>query len=111
MALIDGATAHAFPGLPGAGLMLDAIHVAAMGIWVGGLAAFLVAPDRRFARYAGGAIAVSLASGLVLALAHLGSPAALVTTATDGRWPSRSRWSAPRWRWHCSVATESSRGS
>jgi copper transport protein len=80
MALIDGAGAHAFPGLPGAGLVVDAIHVAAMAIWVGGLAAFLFAPDRRFARYAGGAIAVSLASGLVLALAHLGSPAALVTT-------------------------------
>jgi copper transport protein len=60
--------------------VVDAIHVAAMGIWVGGLAAFLVAPERRFARYAGGAIAVGLASGLVLALAHLGSPAALVTT-------------------------------
>ena len=79
MALIDGAGAHAFPGLPGAGLLVDAIHVAAMGIWVGGLAAFLFAPDRRFTPYARGAIAVSVASGLVLALAHLGSVAALVT--------------------------------
>src|SRR5207253_8034129 len=46
MALIDGASAHAIPGLPGAGLLLDAIHVAAMAIWVGGLVAFLFAPDR-----------------------------------------------------------------
>jgi copper transport protein len=80
MALIDGASAHAIPGLPGAGLLLDAIHVAAMGIWVGGLAAFLFAPDRRFGRYAIGGLALAIGSGLVLALAHLGSPAALVTT-------------------------------
>jgi putative copper export protein len=80
MALIDGATAHAFPGLPWAGLLVDATHVGAMAIWVGGLAAFLLVPDRRFSRYAGGAIAVSVVSGLVLALAHLGSLGALVTT-------------------------------
>jgi putative copper export protein len=51
-----------------------------MGIWVGGLAAFLFAPDRRFSRYAIGGLAVAVGSGLVLALAHLGSPAALLTT-------------------------------
>jgi copper transport protein len=60
--------------------VLDAIHVAAMGIWVGGLAAFLFAPDRRFGRYAIGGLAVAIGSGLLLALAHLGSPSALVTT-------------------------------
>jgi putative copper export protein len=80
MALVDGASAHAIVGLPGAGLMLDAIHVAAMAIWVGGLAAFVFAPDRRFGRYAIGGLAVAIGSGLLLALAHLGSPAALVTT-------------------------------
>ncbi len=80
MALIDSATAHAFPGLPGAGLLVDAIHVVAMGIWVGGLAAFLFAPDRRFRPYATGGLAVAIGTGLVLALAHLGSPGALVTT-------------------------------
>lgn len=80
MALVDGASAHAIPGLPGAALVLDAIHVAAMGIWVGGLAAFLVAPDRRFSRYAIGGLAMAIASGLLLALAHLGSPAVLLTT-------------------------------
>ena len=80
MALVDGAAAHAIVGLRGAGLVLDAIHVAAMGIWVGGLAAFLLAPHRRFTRYAMGGLAVAIASGLLLALAHLGSAAALLTT-------------------------------
>ncbi len=80
MVLIDGATAHAFSGLPGVGLLVDAIHVAAMAIWVGGLAAFLFARDRGLAPYSRGALAVAIVSGLVLALAHLGSPATLVTT-------------------------------
>jgi putative copper export protein len=60
--------------------VVDAIHVAAMGIWVGGLAAFLLARDARFTNYARGAIAVSIATGLLLALGHLGSLANLVTT-------------------------------
>ena len=80
MALIDGATAHAIPGLPGAGLLLNAVHVAAMGLWVGGLVAFLYAPDRRFTSYAVGAFAVSVGSGLLLALAHLGFPPALLSS-------------------------------
>src|SRR5207253_10351426 len=80
MALIDGAGAHAIPGLPGAGLLLDAIHVAAIGIWVGGLAGLLLAPDRRFRPYAIGGFAVAIGSGVLLALAHLGSPVAPVTT-------------------------------
>jgi copper transport protein len=81
MALVDGASAHSIQGLPGASVLVDAIHVAAMGLWVGGLVAFLVAPDRRFRPYAIGGLAVAIGSGLVLALTHLGSPAALVTTA------------------------------
>jgi len=80
MALIDGASAHAIAGLSGAGLLLDAIHVAAMGVWVGGLAALLLAPNRRFRPYAIGTLAVAIGTGLLLALAHLGSPGALVTT-------------------------------
>ena len=80
MALIDGASGHAIPGLPGAGVLLDAFHVAAMGLWVGGLAAFLYAPDRRFAPYAAWGFGVSVASGLLLALAHIGFPTALLTT-------------------------------
>jgi copper transport protein len=80
MALIDGASAHAIPGPPGAGLALNAVHVAAMGLWVGGLVAFLWVPHRRFAPYAIGAFAVSVASGLVLALAHVGFPPALLAS-------------------------------
>jgi copper transport protein len=60
--------------------VLNAVHVAAMGIWVGGLAAFLLAPDRRFSRYAVGAVTVGVGSGLVLAVAHTGFPPELATT-------------------------------
>jgi copper transport protein len=80
VALIDGASAHAIPGLPAAGQVLVSIHVAAMGIWVGGLAAFLVVPDRRFGRYAALCFAVAAISGLVLAVAHVGLLQALMTT-------------------------------
>jgi putative copper export protein len=81
MALIDGATAHAIPGLPGANLVLVGLHVVGMAIWVGGLAAFLLAPDRRFSRYAAAAFAVAIGSGILLAVAHTGFPPALATTA------------------------------
>jgi copper transport protein len=90
MALIDGATAHAIPGLPGAGLVLNAVHVAAMGLWVGALVAWVIpmfaSPARGggqgggpFHRYALYAFAVTAASGLLLALAHVGFPPALAT--------------------------------
>ena len=88
MALIDGATAHAIPGLSGAGLVLNAIHVAAMGLWVGALVGFVQPPtlpsprgggDKTGLKYAIGAFAVSVASGLLLALAHVGFPPGLTT--------------------------------
>jgi copper transport protein len=90
MALIDGATAHAVPGLPGAGLALNAVHVAAMGLWVGALVGILRAPpiphtltlDRmKGGKYALGAFAVSVASGLLLALAHVGFPPGMLTSS------------------------------
>jgi copper transport protein len=80
IALADGASAHAIVGLPGAGQMLVAVHVAAMGLWVGGLAGFLNAPDRRFARFAGLAFAGAAVSGLLLVVGHIGFVQALVTT-------------------------------
>jgi copper transport protein len=80
IALLDGASAHAIPGLPAVGQALVAIHVAAMGLWVGGLAAFLVAPDRRFGRYAAWTLGIAVVSGLVLAFAHTGFGAGLVAT-------------------------------
>jgi len=81
VALIDGASAHAIPGLPAAGQLLVSMHVAAMGLWVGGLAAFLFVPDRRFGRYAALCFAVAAISGLLLAVAHIGLVQALMTTA------------------------------
>jgi copper transport protein len=80
IALLDGASAHAIPGLPGAGQLLVAVHVMALGLWVGGLAAFVMAPDRRFGRYAALTFGIAAASGLILAFAHTGFGAALVTT-------------------------------
>src|ERR1700737_85534 len=49
-----------------------------MGLWAGGLVAFLVAPDRRFGRYAAWTLGVAVLSGAVLASAHTGSGAALI---------------------------------
>lgn len=80
VALLDGLSAHAITGLPGAGQMLVAIHVSAMGLWVGGLAAFIKAPDQRFGRYAAVTFATAAGTGLLLAFAHTASFAALMTT-------------------------------
>lgn len=80
LALLDGASAHAIPDLPGAGQLLVAVHVGAMGSWVGGLFGFVLAPDRRFGRYAGWSLGVAVVSGLLLGLAHTGSGAGLVAT-------------------------------
>jgi copper transport protein len=88
MALIDGATAHAIPGLPGAGLLLNAVHLAAMGLWVGALIGYLSAifpsplageGQGGGSRYALGAFAISVGSGLLLGLAHVGFPPGLAT--------------------------------
>ncbi|HAC46694.1 MAG TPA: hypothetical protein DCF65_11595, partial [Chloroflexi bacterium] len=49
--------------------------------WVGGLAAFLIIPDRRFGRYAVLSFAGAAISGLLLAVAHIGLLQALMTTA------------------------------
>jgi copper transport protein len=80
VALLDGAQAHAISGLPVAGQLLVAIHVAAMGLWVGGVAAFLGSPDRAFGRYAARLLAVAVVSGLLLALAHTKLGTALFAT-------------------------------
>jgi len=80
VAVLDGATAHAIPSLPLAGQSLAAVHVAAMGVWTGGLAAFLAAPDHRFARPALISFGVAAITGLALALAHTQVGTALFTT-------------------------------
>ena len=80
IALLDGASAHAIPGLPGAAQVLVTVHVVAMGLWVGGLAAFVRFPDTRFGRYATVMLGSAVTSGLLLAFAHTGYSAALITT-------------------------------
>lgn len=80
IALLDGFSAHAFPALPGAGQLLVAVHVTAMALWAGGLAAFVLAPDRRFGHYATSVLGVAVLTGLLLAFAHTHFGASLVTT-------------------------------
>jgi copper transport protein len=80
VAVLDGLSAHAVPGWPGVGQALVAVHVSAMGLWAGGLAAFVQAPDRRFTRYAAATFGTAVASGLVLAYSHTATFAALVDT-------------------------------
>ncbi len=74
MAVVDGSTGHALPGQPVIGQSLDAVHVAAMSLWAGGLVAFLLAPDRRFGRLAAPAAGLAVASGLLLAYLHEALP-------------------------------------
>jgi len=81
VAVLDGAAAHAIPGLPGVGQLLVAVHVAAMGLWVGGVAAFLRAPSSPFGRYAAITLSVAVAGGLVLGLAHTQLGGALFSSA------------------------------
>jgi copper transport protein len=84
MALIDGATGHAIPGVSGAGVLLNGVHVAAMGLWVGALVAVVLSPSPargggQGGGYAIAAFGVAVGSGLLLALAHLGFPPVLTT--------------------------------
>jgi copper transport protein len=77
VALLDAAGAHAVPGAMAAGVVLVALHIGAMGLWAGGLMAFLRKPDPRFTRFAMTTFAIAALSGVVLALAHTGSLQAL----------------------------------
>jgi copper transport protein len=82
LALIDATAAHAIPALPQPlGLLLNAVHVFAMGTWVGGLAAFALAPAGGFGRVAAWSAALLVLSGVALALLHLGQWRDLMVTA------------------------------
>jgi copper transport protein len=82
LALVDATAAHATPALPQPlGLVLNALHVSAMGIWVGGLAAFAVAPSGGFGRIATWTAGMLILSGAALALLHFGQWRELMTTA------------------------------
>lgn len=73
VAVLDGFGSHGIPPLV-------SVHVAAMGLWTGGLAAFVRAPDSRFGRYALWTFGVAATSGLLLAFAHTHFGSALLTT-------------------------------
>jgi copper transport protein len=82
LAVVDATAAHAIPSLPQpSGLALNAVHVAAMGLWVGGVAAFAIAPAGGFRRVALWSAGLLLASGAALALLHFASPLQTMTTA------------------------------
>jgi copper transport protein len=82
VALVDATAAHATPSLPQpVGLVLNALHVSAMGMWVGGLAAFAVAPSGGFGRAADWSVGLLVVSGAALALLHFATPLELITTA------------------------------
>jgi copper transport protein len=81
LALVDASAAHATPSLPQPlGLVLNSLHVAAMGTWLGGLAAFAIAPASGFARIAVWSSGLLVLSGLALALLHFAQPLELMTT-------------------------------
>jgi copper transport protein len=82
LALVDATAAHALPALPlPLGLALNAVHVATMGLWLGGLAAFAIAPSGSFRRVAVWSAGLLLASGAALALLHFADPLQTMTTA------------------------------
>lgn len=85
MAFVDSTAAHATPALPlPLGITLNAAHLSAMGLWVGGLAGYLVTPASGFGRTASWSAVVLVVSGAALALLHFAQPLDLVTTAYGG---------------------------
>ena len=80
--MVDATAAHLTPALPVPfGLGLNALHVASMAMWVGGLAAFAIAPAGGFGRLAMWSAGLLVLSGTALALLHFSSPLELMTTA------------------------------
>lgn len=94
LVLATAATGHPVAGSwPGLAVAVAAAHVAAMCVWLGGLAALLVAVVRpatpsaevatalpAFSRLAFGAVVVLVVSGIVQSVREVGSPAALAAT-------------------------------
>ena len=92
LGFIDGAASHVVKDVPLVlGLLLNASHEVAMGAWLGGLAALVTVlaavPSSarmdltaRFGRFAAGSVTVLVVSGALLALAHLRSPADLISS-------------------------------
>ena len=95
LAVADGEASHAGNnggGVTWLGYLANTAHVAAMGLWLGGLVTLIVlwrlldeteraTTLRRFGRAAGGALVVLIVSGSVMAVLHLSRPADLFTSA------------------------------
>ena len=82
LGLVDATAAHAIPAWPQPlGLVLNAVHVFAMGTWVGGVAAYAIAPASGFGRVAAASVALLVGSGAALALLHFGQWQQVMTTA------------------------------
>jgi copper transport protein len=94
VAFVDGEAAHAAGVRPAwFGLGVNTLHVAAMGAWIGGVAALLSVwrlPElagrhrevaARAGRVAAGALAVLVATGIAMAIQHLAGPADVLVSA------------------------------
>jgi copper transport protein len=94
VAFVDGEAAHAAGGRPAwLGLGVNTLHMAAMGAWIGGMAALLsvwrlpaLAPSfpevaRRMGRVAAAALAVLAATGTVMAIQHFTRPGDALASA------------------------------
>ena len=85
LAFVDATASHATPALPQPlGALLSALHISAMAVWLGGLAAFALAPAAGFSRVAAWSAGLLVVSGGALALLHLTNPLDLITTAYGG---------------------------
>lgn len=93
LAFVDGEAAHAVGVRPvWLGMSLNALHVAAMGVWLGGVAALLslwrlsrgTGRQRelvaRLSRVAATALGILAVTGTVMAVQHLAAPADLLAT-------------------------------
>jgi putative copper export protein len=97
LAVVDGLAAHATSVQPASlGLLLNALHVTAMGLWIGGLIALVsiwpalkqsadgtACKDvvRRFGPLAALSLGILAVTGLAMSILHLTRPADLITTA------------------------------
>jgi copper transport protein len=85
LAFVDATASHATPALPQPlGVLLSALHISAMGIWLGGVAAFAIVPAAGFSRVAAWSAGLLVVSGGALALLHLTNPLDVITTAYGG---------------------------
>jgi copper transport protein len=80
LAFVDAGAAHATPASPPLGIALNALHVAAMDVWVGGLAAFVIEPSSGFGRVAVWSAILLVVSGAALTLLHFANPVEALTT-------------------------------